>query len=635
MSGPCTIQIGTRKPLRRLVTIRSSNVDKVMEEGEETVRLCNYVDVYYNDHITGDMDLSDGSAKPREIAKFALSAGDVIITKDSETPDDIAVPALVEPSAAGIVCGYHLAILRPKSSEVFGPYLFWALQAKPIREAFGNAAQGVTRFGLTLNGIGSINIPVPDIDTQKGVAAYLDRETARIDQLIAKKERQVELLRTRARLAVAELVTGTGKGEGASVVTGLDHIPRIPAHWALVRAGHLFREVSEPNLDDLPVLSVSIHTGISDRQLDDEERDRKVNLIEDRSSYQRVKPGYLAYNMMRAWQGAVGVSNVEGAVSPAYVVAKPTRVLHSQFYQFLLRTPAFIEQMRQGSKGITDFRLRLYWEQFRLIVLPVPPVAEQQRIAEEADSELRHADAMAEKIGRSVELLRERRTALLTAAVTGQLDIREQLPPAITKPDRAKFRVIIGAEIIHRHQGNPKFGRVKLQKVLYLAEAHLGIDGLQGNYLREAAGPLDRALIGETERGLETAGFYRANQRDGTGTAVTYVPLAKAGQHRAELEALLGPKADALRKLIATLVDLDRRQTEAVATLYAVWNDALIGGGTPDDAAIIDGVLTEWHSEKGEKFSADDLARWLGWMKRQGLTPLGQGPKTTTGRLFV
>jgi type I restriction enzyme S subunit len=171
---------GPTKPLRRLVTIRSSNVDKVMEEGEETVRLCNYVDVYYNDRITGDMAFSDGSAKPREIAKFALSAGDVVITKDSETPDDIAVPALVEPSAEGVVCGYHLAILRPNPSEIFGPFLFWALMAKPTREAFGNAAQGITRYGLTLNGIGSISIPVPDLDTQKGIAAYLDRETARI-----------------------------------------------------------------------------------------------------------------------------------------------------------------------------------------------------------------------------------------------------------------------------------------------------------------------------------------------------------------------------------------------------------------------------------------------------------------------
>ncbi len=157
------------KALRRLVTIRSSNVDKIMEEGEEIVRLCNYVNVYYNDRITGDIEFSEGSAKQQEIIKFGLRAGDVVITKDSETPDDIAVPALVDSTAKGIVCGYHLAILRPNPSEIIGPFLFWSLKAKPTREAFGLAAQGVTRYGLTLNGIGSVNIPVPDLATQKAL----------------------------------------------------------------------------------------------------------------------------------------------------------------------------------------------------------------------------------------------------------------------------------------------------------------------------------------------------------------------------------------------------------------------------------------------------------------------------------
>lgn len=626
------------KALRRLVTIRSSNVDKIMEEGEEIVRLCNYVDVYYNDRISGDIEFSEGSAKPQEITKFGLRTGDVVITKDSETPDDIAVPALVDPSAEGIVCGYHLAILRPYPSEIIGPFLFWSLKAKPTCEAFGLAAQGVTRYGLTLNGIGSVNIPVPGIATQKAIAAFLERETARIDKLIAKKERQVELLHKLAKQAVAELVTGATVEGMATVETGLDHIPRIPAHWSLLRAGHLFHEVAEPNTDDLPVLSVSIHTGISDRQLDDEERDRKVNLIEDRSSYKCVRPGYLAYNMMRAWQGAVGVSTVDGAVSPAYVVAKPTRDLHSLYYQFLLRTPPFIEQMRQGSKGITDFRLRLYWEQFRLIMLPVPPLEEQRRIAAEAERELAHADEVAARIVRSVALLREHRAALITAAVAGQIDIRENLPAAVSTSDRDRFRLVVGAEIIHQHRNNPKFGRVKLQKELYLAEAHLSIGELQGNYFRQAAGPLDRALIEETERAVEAAGFYRASQANGAGTSVTYAPLPNAGRHSAELKSLLGPRADALDGLIALLRDFGTEAVEAVATLYAVWNDALMDGRQPDDSTIVNGVLTEWHAEKGKKFKDSDLRHWLDWMKRNGLTPRGQGPRTArtmTRDLFV
>lgn len=612
--------------LRRLATIKPSSVDKIVEDGEASVRLCNYVDVYYNDRITGDLDFSLGSATPEEIARFALKADDVLITKDSETPDDIAVPALVDVSAEGVLCGYHLAILRPFKAKVNARYLFWSLKAKPIREAFGIAAQGVTRYGLTLNGMASVRIPLPDLSTQRRIADFLDNETARIDQLIDKKERQVSLLNQRAKQAVSEIVVGRCGAGGPSLSTGLDYMSQIPANWTLRRAWQLFRQVAEPNTDDLPILSVSIHTGISDRQLDDDERDRKVNLIEDRSSYKRVRPGYLAYNMMRAWQGAVGVSTVQGAVSPAYVVAKPTRNLHSAYYQFLLRTPPFIEQMRQRSKGIADFRLRLYWEQFRLIMLPVPPLEEQMRIAAEAERELNRAAQLATKIGASIERLKERRFNLITAAITDQFELKSDL--AAHKVQRGKFRLLVGAEVIHRHQGNPKFGRVKLQKLLYLAEAHAGISELNGNYLREAAGPLDRTLIDETERALEAEQFYRKVQPDGTGTAVTYTPMTKAGHHAADLQALLGSRTDALRNLIALLRDLDKDAVEAIATLYAVWNDARISGQATDDAGIIDGVLAEWHPEKGQKFRKADLQIWLAWMKRQGLTPLGQGPRT-------
>ena len=169
---------------------------------------------------------------------------------------------------------------------------------------------------------------------------------------------------------------------------------------------------------------------------------------------------------------------------------------------------------------------------------------------------------------------------------------------------------------------------MKLQKELYLAEAHLGIRELQGHYFRQAAGPLDRALIEETERAVEAASFYRASQADGAGTTVTYAPLANAGRHNTELKSLLGSRADALVGLINLLRDLGTEAVEAVTTLYAVWNDALIDGRQLDDSGIVSGVLTEWHAEKGKKFKDRDLHHWLGWMKRNGLTPRGQGPRT-------
>jgi type I restriction enzyme S subunit len=119
---------------------------------------------------------------------------------------------------------------------------------------------------------------------------------------------------------------------------------------------------------------------------------------------------------------------------------------------------------------------------------------------------------------------------------------------------------------------------------------------------------------------------------------VIYTPLAKAGKHRAELVSLLGPRADKLRTLIDLLRDFDTLTVEAIATLYAVWNDALIDCKTPGDNAIIHAVLNDWHPEKREKFTVADLQHWLDWMKRNGLVPSGKGPRTistTTRDLFA
>ena len=352
--------------------------------------------------------------------------------------------------------------------------------------------------------------------------------------------------------------------------------------------------------------------------------------IEDRTSYKRVRPGYLAYNMMRAWQGAVGVSTVDGVVSPAYVTAKPVSGLHSHYVQFLLRTPVYIEEMRRRSKGIADFRSRLYWDQFRQITLVLPPYDDQQRIASQAEQILRRSKQTVEAIQNSTAVLRERRAALITASITGQIDMGQRPIVVATKADRARFRVIVGAEIVQRHQGNLKFGRVKLQKQLYLAETHVGITELQGTYLRKAAGPLDRTLAEETESGMVSSAYFRAALPDihAKSSGVAYTPLSNAGQHRAELEALLGRRAEALRRLIDLLRDFDTRAVEAIATLYAAWNDTLIDGKTPDDDAIVRTVLNDWHPEKRQKFKDADLRHWLAWMKRNALVPSGKGPRT-------
>ena len=194
--------------LRHAVNMRVSNVDKHSKDDELPVRLCNYVDVYKNDRITESVPFMRATAKADEMDRFRLELGDVLITKDSEVWNDIGVPAFVEYSAKDLVCGYHLALLRPLKAVLNGAYLFHSLQSSAIASQFHLAANGVTRYGLSRHAIKSALLPIPPLAEQAAIVHYLDKQTAAIDAAMARARREVELLSEYRTRLIADVVTG-------------------------------------------------------------------------------------------------------------------------------------------------------------------------------------------------------------------------------------------------------------------------------------------------------------------------------------------------------------------------------------------------------------------------------------------
>ncbi|TKB20427.1 MAG: hypothetical protein E5V75_04995 [Mesorhizobium sp.] len=268
-------------------------------------------------------------------------------------------------------------------------------------------------------------VPIPPKSEQRSIAAFLDRETGKIDALVEEQERLIGLLKEKRQAAVSHAVTKGLDPDAKMKPSGVEWLGDVPEYWEVQRLGVLFREIAEPGSDDLPILSVSIHHGVSDTELGDEDLDRKVIRSDDRSKYKRVRPDDLVYNMMRAWQGGFGSVTADGMVSPAYVVARPKTDVSTRFIEALLRTPQAVEEMRRRSRGVTDFRLRLYWEEFKDISVAVPPVQEQRQIVDTVSFlEIRTAELVSSS-QRLVELLQERRAALISAAVTGKIDVQE------------------------------------------------------------------------------------------------------------------------------------------------------------------------------------------------------------------
>jgi type I restriction enzyme S subunit len=288
--------------------------------------------------------------------------------------------------------------------------------------------QGATVESIEHAYLANSSVALPTIPEQIAIATFLDRETAKIDALVAEQERLIELLKEKRQAVISHGVTKGLDPNAAMKDSGVEWLREVPKHWEIVRVGGLFRTAADPGTDDLPILSVSIHDGVSDKEISEDEQDRKVTRSEDRSKYLRVEPGDLVYNMMRAWQGGFGTVATAGMVSPAYIVARPISELPTAFVERVLRTPQAVEEMRRYSRGVTDFRLRLYWDEFKTLSLPVPPAAEVRLMLERILAIEAMHGALANEAEAAIALLRERRAALISAAVTGQIDVRNAVP---------------------------------------------------------------------------------------------------------------------------------------------------------------------------------------------------------------
>jgi type I restriction enzyme S subunit len=196
------------KRLKYLAKIQSSNVDKKTAKDEISVKLCNYIDVYKNDYIDMSISFMEASATQKEIDKFILIKNDVLITKDSETPDDIACPALVVSDFEDVICGYHLAQIRPNNNDLIGEYLFRLFQSKDFNIHFESSANGVTRYGLPLNSITDVYIPIPPQKEQFEICKYINNECQKIDLTILKIEKEIVLLQEYKNVLISESVTG-------------------------------------------------------------------------------------------------------------------------------------------------------------------------------------------------------------------------------------------------------------------------------------------------------------------------------------------------------------------------------------------------------------------------------------------
>lgn len=288
--------------------------------------------------------------------------------------------------------------LIPNEERIQQKFLMYSLSG--VREVLNSRANGTTFFELSSESLSSVTIEVPSLRLQDRIVEFLDAELEQIDTLVAVQERLMALLSER-RVALADVIMESIEAD-------------------LVKLRFLFAPRNERANGDEEVLSVYRDYGVIPKN----SRSDNHNVTpEDLSSYRRVTVGDLVVNKMKAWQGSVAISDFEGIVSGDYQVLRPiTTRFSSQFAHHILRSSRMIREYRIRSKGIRPSQWRLYWEDLADIRVPVPDLPVQESI-ERRFVDIAEQDPVGESLKSLRQLLEERRAALITAAVTGELEV--------------------------------------------------------------------------------------------------------------------------------------------------------------------------------------------------------------------
>lgn len=301
-------------------------------------------------------------------ASVYSTGNEVIVPASGETAEDISRASAVTKS--GIVLGGDLNIVYP-SDKLSAIFLAITISTGQRSNELSKKAQGKSVVHLHNSDLKEMALSCPLIDEQSHIGTFFQH----IDSLITFHQRKYDKLITVKKAMLQRMFPQDGADVPEIRFKG------FAEKWNKWDLGDIYSERNERGNDSLPILSVSIHHGISNGELDADSLGKRVRRSEDKSLYKHVYPGDLVFNMMRAWQGAVGVTQVAGMVSPAYITAIPNVGIFPPFMDCCLRRTTIIDQMNILSYGVTDFRKRLYWESFVRVTCLIPTVSEQQKIA--------------------------------------------------------------------------------------------------------------------------------------------------------------------------------------------------------------------------------------------------------------
>lgn len=349
-------------------------------------------------------------------ARRVVNAGDIIL---STVRTYLKATAQIPKHDDPIIVSTGFLTLKAKNG-ICSDFLRYAIQSENVVSMIEARSTGISYPAISASEAVRIPIPLPKLDTQKQIAAFLDTKCTQIDDLVTNVQTQIKKLKAYKQSLITEVVT---RGLDPSVPmkdSGVEWIGKIPAHWEITRIKNLFVLRNERNfkpLDEVNLISLYTDLGVVQHsELTETTGNRAVNA----DGYKLVYERDIVVNIILCWMGAIGMSKYNGVTSPAYDVYKPKENVFSEYYHYLFRTKAFNGECYRYGRGIMMMRWRTYSTEFSAISVPLPPEDEQRTIVAYLDDRCRRVDQLIAIKQAKIDKLNEYKKSLIYEYVTGK-----------------------------------------------------------------------------------------------------------------------------------------------------------------------------------------------------------------------
>ncbi|GCL45083.1 restriction modification system DNA specificity domain protein [Microcystis aeruginosa NIES-3787] len=353
---------------------------------------------------------------------FTVNFGDLLLSSSGNSWGKVA--EYLEKETV-ILNTSTIRINQSSKGEYYKIFIKWILQSDAVREQLVLLMTGSCQPNFGPSHLAKLLVPVPPLPEQQKIAQFLDQETSKIDKLITKKERLIELLKEKRTALISHAVTKGLNPDVPMKDSGVEWLGEIPEHWEIVPLRSVLEQRIEYNIGRKTenILSVIKDVGVVNYEDREASGNKKSENIEQ---YKIIYPSDIVVNRMNLIFGSVGIAREYGASSTEYYVLKPkSNKVCQEYYGHIFCSKSFQLSLVGIGKGILFHRMRIYSEELKKILFPFPPLEEQKLINEYLIQNLNEINHLSDKLNTSIDHLKEYRTALISAAVTGKIDVRE------------------------------------------------------------------------------------------------------------------------------------------------------------------------------------------------------------------